>query len=194
MKDLFPNITVIAITGKIGSGKSEATNILKELGAHRIDCDEIVHSLYKPEALGTQKIETFFGKTLMDKNGGVDRKKLAKILYKREKKWTILNRLIHPLVAHELRTQLQRIKKGIVVIEIQIYNDRLFKPFIDELWTIETLEEIRKERLKQRGLTPEQIEIIGRQQTPPKSATRHITNNETEETLKITLKKILNSL
>ena len=43
---------IIGLTGGIGSGKSAAAKILKELGLKVIDLDQITHELMKPGELG----------------------------------------------------------------------------------------------------------------------------------------------
>lgn len=164
VSSLFPHLRVIGITGKIGSGKSTVTSLLAQKGFQVIDCDAIVHELYQPEGLGTRKIRTFFGETYLNRDSGVSRKKLLRTLLKSPKKWEILNRMIHPLVAESLRRKMRAFTPGWVALEIQIYVPFLFKPFIDHLWVVCADELKRIGRLKSRSLTTEQIETIGRQQ------------------------------
>ena len=39
----------IGLTGGIGTGKSEATRLLQELGAAVVDADKLGHEVYRPE-------------------------------------------------------------------------------------------------------------------------------------------------
>ena len=48
---------IIGLTGGIGSGKSAATKILKEIGLKIIDLDQITHDLMKPGELGFIEIK-----------------------------------------------------------------------------------------------------------------------------------------
>ena len=52
---------IIGLTGGIGSGKSAAAEILKELGLKVIDLDQITHKLMRPGELGYIEIKKEFG-------------------------------------------------------------------------------------------------------------------------------------
>lgn len=164
MGKAFPHLHILGITGEIGSGKSTVASVLKKKGWETIDCDEIVHKLYQPEGSGTQKIKTFFGETYLTKEEAVSRKKLLRILVKSPKKWEILNRMIHPLVAEQLMRELRKVKGKKVAIEIQIYNERLFSDFIDQLWKIQSTRENQFKRINKRKLSLEEFESMRNQQ------------------------------
>ena len=51
----------ICLTGGIGTGKTEASNILQTLGATVINADEVAHSFYAPGMLVWQEIVDEFG-------------------------------------------------------------------------------------------------------------------------------------
>ena len=48
---------IIGLTGGIGSGKSAAAKILKELGLKVIDLDQITHELMMPSEPGYEEIK-----------------------------------------------------------------------------------------------------------------------------------------
>ena len=137
---------LILITGKIGSGKSTVGHILKGEGWAILDGDQIVHDLYQPGERGALKVQTFFGDEYLKKDGSVNRKKLIQTLLKNTKKWTILNRLIHPIVADEIKRRIQKMPEK-VALELQIYNERIFGDLTDQIWVIETPKSIRHKRI-----------------------------------------------
>ena len=55
---------IIGLTGGIGSGKSAATKILKEIGLKNIDLDQITHDLMKPGKVGYKEIKKEFGEKI----------------------------------------------------------------------------------------------------------------------------------
>lgn len=184
---------VIGITGKIGCGKSTVAVWLEKCGAVRIDCDDIVHALYEPGQPGTVKIRAFFEGAYLKKDGSVNREKLRRTLFKHPKKWEILNRMIHPLVAEELRRRFKKVKGGVVALEIPIYTDRWFREFVDELWWIECSETVQAKRLAQRGLTMDQIRVFNKQhagERPP--YTTVVENNGSIKGLETVLKALYN--
>ncbi len=153
---------IIGITGKIGTGKSTVGEYLSRKGFTVMDCDQIVHDLYEPGGAGAEKIRSFFGETYLNKKGGVNRKKLFRMLLKSPKKWEVINRMIHPLVAEELKKRLKKITTSHVALEIQIYTPKLFSDIIDELWILESPKEAQYKRLAPRALEPKTIDLLNR--------------------------------
>jgi dephospho-CoA kinase len=186
---------IIGITGKIGCGKSATAKILEKQGATRIDCDKIVDKLYQTGQPGAIKIHAFFEGTYLRKDGSVNRNKLLRTLFKHPKKWEILNRMIHPLVAEEIKQQLARIEDGLIVLEIPIYENRLFEKFLDELWIIQCDDSTQTKRLKERELMPAQIKIFNKQHhSAPHPKTIIIHNNGTLKDLETKIKDKYNTL
>ena len=103
--------------------------------------------LYQADQPGAIKIRAFFEGTYLRSNGSVNRAKLLRTLFKHPKKWEVLNRMIHPLVAETLKQRLAKIERGVVVLEIPIYDARLFGKIINELWVITCSEAIQAKRL-----------------------------------------------
>lgn len=72
---------IIGLTGGIASGKSSVGRRLEEMGAGLIDCDSLAHTLYrKGEPLQTKLVE-FFGNTIVDGEGEIDRKILGSLVF-----------------------------------------------------------------------------------------------------------------
>ncbi|MFW6381836.1 MAG: dephospho-CoA kinase, partial [Bacillota bacterium] len=72
---------VIGLTGGIASGKTAASNILKELGAIIVDADEIAHQIYRPGEKSYQAIIEEFGKEMIGEDGRIDRDRLGKVVF-----------------------------------------------------------------------------------------------------------------
>jgi dephospho-CoA kinase len=99
----------VAITGGLSCGKSSVCQIFKELGAHVISADEIVHKLLVPtQPLGRQVI-ALFGKEIVV-NGKIDRSIIAKKVFKDEALLRSLEELLHPAVLSEIEKQYQQTK------------------------------------------------------------------------------------
>jgi|GEM_PF-1044247 len=192
MTKTYPQFTIIGITGLMGSGKTTASLYAEEKGIHRIDCDQIVHELYEPNQLGAIKIQAFFEGKYLDKQGRVNRKKLLKELFKHPKKWEVLSRMIHPLVAEKIRRQLKQLERGVVLIEIPIYHEKVFGEFIDELWRLEISPQKQRQNLEKKALTTEQIRAINRVHYADKHPQTHIIeNNDSLKELYHQLDKLL---
>ena len=127
---------ILAIIGRIGSGKTFAGKYFESLGADFIDCDDIVGELYDINGLGTRKISEFFGEEFI-KDKKVNRAKLGRFVAKDEKKLRILEKIIHPIVFSELQKKLDKAKKELIFIEIGAPNEKFLKIF-DKIIKIES--------------------------------------------------------
>lgn len=85
----------IGITGSIGAGKSTVAGIFKILGVPVFDADAIAKSILNSDpALREQIIAAFGSETY--KNGLLDRKYLATLVFSNPEQLAKLNALVHP--------------------------------------------------------------------------------------------------
>ena len=133
---------VIGLTGGIGSGKTEVTHTLRELGAVVIDADRIAHLSYRP---GTETYETIvrlFGRNILDDSDVIDRASLGSIVFsdsgpgRREELEAIVWPATRELIEGRLAKEEERGTR-VVVIEVT----KLFEAGWDKLanvtWTVE---------------------------------------------------------
>ena len=148
----------ILLLGGIGSGKSEALNILREEHfANIIEADKVAHFLYEKDRAGYTALRSVFGDIILDDKKNIDRKKLGDILYYDKEKLKLVNSIIHPLVYEEIKSRL--LENRLNVVEQALMPDN--KDIYDEIWYLHTDIEIRTDRLiLSRGLEKERIEQI----------------------------------
>ena len=91
----------VAITGGIGAGKSEALFAFQKAGAATVSSDEIVHHLLRTDPEVKAEIVRELGEGVLDEEGAVDRKRVAKVVFGDRAKLDFLERLLHPRVAAE---------------------------------------------------------------------------------------------
>lgn len=89
----------IAITGGIGSGKSTVASYLKEKGFPVFSCDEIYEELLQDDKFLKLLTEPF-GREII-KDGKLDRKALAGIVFGDRKALERLNTVAHPPIIRE---------------------------------------------------------------------------------------------
>ena len=120
----------IAITGGIGSGKSTVLQYLKKMGYSVFSCDEISKQISQtPDYL--QKIEQFFPETV--KNGVIERKELARIVFQDENKRKILNNISHPIIMKTLLEEMSKIKQPVAFAEVPLLFEGNFECLFDEV-------------------------------------------------------------
>ena len=86
----------ICITGGIACGKNRVGDKMRQLGAPVIDADDVCHELMRAGGPLVRRIVSAFGKTVLDGNGGIDRRVLGRIIFADAQKREKLNALVHP--------------------------------------------------------------------------------------------------
>lgn len=89
----------VGITGGIGSGKSSACKVFELLGIPVYNADIEAKKLLDFNAEVKQRVINEFGKEVINKDGFVDRQKLATLVFNDKDKLKKLNNIIHPAVA-----------------------------------------------------------------------------------------------
>lgn len=90
----------VGLTGGLGSGKSTVAAILRGLGAHVIEADELGRVLMEPGQSVYEQIVRTFGVEVVGPDGRLDRPRLARLAFE-EGRLDELNAIIHPAVIAE---------------------------------------------------------------------------------------------
>ena len=94
----------VGLTGGIASGKSVVGEMFVGLGAYLVQADRIAHSLMSPGAPVYNEVVRHFGRDILDRDGSVNRAKLAEAAFgpagagKTASRIGELNRIVHPAV------------------------------------------------------------------------------------------------
>lgn len=89
---------VIGLTGGIASGKSVVAARLAELGAVRIDADQLAREVVEPGMPALARIAKEFGPGVIAADGSLDRQALGAIIFRDAEKRAALNAITHPAV------------------------------------------------------------------------------------------------
>lgn len=163
----------IAITGTIGSGKTEASIYLRNKGYDVFDCDETNRQILEErgyELLHEEFVECFDGKEL-------NKQKLASLIFNNSKKREVLESILHPLILEEMT------KNGgePFFAEVPLLFESNWDQYFDENILIVCDENIAIRRLVNRGLSEKEAKLRIANQMPVqekiKKATRIIYNN-----------------
>ena len=119
----------IAITGGIGSGKSTVSNILRDKGYPVYSCDEIYKELINSKAY-IKEIEKAFPGVV--KQGEIDKKSLAEIIFTNEQERIRLNKIAHPLVMQTLFERMNKTEREIVFAEVPLLLEGNFENLFDQ--------------------------------------------------------------
>lgn len=92
----------LGLTGGLGSGKSTVAAMLRELGAHVIESDELGRRIMEPGQVAFDAIVRTFGTEILTADGRLDRSRLAELAFKRGRVKE-LNAIVHPTVIEAQR-------------------------------------------------------------------------------------------
>lgn len=154
----------VGLTGSIASGKSHASNVFAELGAHIIDADVIAHELCIPGAPTHAKIVAAFGKGVLAPDGTIDRKALGEIIFHDAEKRQLLNSLVHPDVRAEVMRRMFALEKqgfqGIVIVDAALIVESGFHKMQDRLIVVVCEPALQLTRVMNRcGISNEEARI-----------------------------------
>ncbi|MBI5416277.1 MAG: dephospho-CoA kinase, partial [Candidatus Omnitrophica bacterium] len=125
---------VVGLTGSLATGKSTVAAMFAALGAKVVDSDRTVHGLLKQGGGCYQPLIKAFGPQVIGKSG-IDRNKLAGIVFHDRRRLKRLEKIIHPKVRAAVQTRLAALKKsgfhGIVVIEVPLLFEAGFNRWMD---------------------------------------------------------------
>jgi len=159
---------VVGLTGGIASGKSTVGNLLRELGCIVSDSDRLVAELYQPGARGTEEVSRLFSDDLLDRDGAVDKQKLAAVVFNDKEELRRLEAAIHPLVGAAFAKLVEQ-SPGIVVFEVPLLVETGGGSRYDYVVTVEADPDLRIERAVTRGVDRESAEARQRAQADTES-------------------------
>ncbi len=184
----------IGLTGGIGSGKTAVSDLFAQLGIPIIDTDVIARQLVENDADVLQKISNTFGQDVLELNGQLNRKKLAKIVFNVKADKQRLEDILHPKIQAVVLEQLQQLTNSqtppdYTVVVVPLLIETRFANITDRILLVMADEENRIKRVQQRdNRTRDEIRAIISQQASDevrlKKADDIIENNSLLKSLK----------
>jgi len=160
----------VALTGGIGSGKSAVAEFLQECGAVIIDSDQLARDVIERGTEGFEAVLAAFGDTVLT-DGEIDRSTLADIVFQDENQRKKLEAIIHPLVREAAESLMKKLPSDSVVInQIPLLVETNGAKRFDYIITVSASEDLRRQRLLQKGL--KDYEITKRMQAQVNDAAR----------------------
>jgi dephospho-CoA kinase len=151
----------IGLTGGIGAGKSLALKAFQEKKIPVLQTDFLSHLLLHDKKIKARLVKAF-GKSILDEDTVIDRKKLAQAAFQSARGQKKLNGIMHPAVRQEVarwvkRQARQKPVPRLVVVEVPLLFERGFYHFFDGTISISAVAQCRRKRLNQRGWSLSEI-------------------------------------
>jgi dephospho-CoA kinase len=149
---------IVALTGGIGAGKSLAAQYFFDLGARVVDADQLARVAIERGSEGFDEVILRFGEKIM-RDGDIDRKALAEIIFADPQAKEDLEAIIHPRVRELFAEVVADLNADeILVYEIPLLVETAAAKNFDLVITVEADLELRKDRLRKRGMFISEIE------------------------------------
>jgi dephospho-CoA kinase len=159
----------VALTGGIGSGKSEAAKVFTELGVPVTDVDVISHQLTAANQPLIKDIKTAFGDAYITPEGALNRAAMRKLVFSDDAARVKLNAILHPAIFDKTLTALQANNHApyqVLAIPL-LFDSPRYLPHINRILLIDCDEATQIARVKQRSqLSESEILQIIKAQTP----------------------------
>ena len=94
---------IIGITGQTGARKSTVCRELQKIGFYHIDADLVARGLTEKNSPVIPLLCSAFGEDILNTDGSVNRKALAKKAFSSNENTLLLNSITHPAVTEKIR-------------------------------------------------------------------------------------------
>ncbi len=148
-------MTVIGLTGNIGSGKTTVSRLLQvEKGCVCLDADIIGRVVAEPGGEAYGQLREAFGPAYFLPDGRLDRPKMAELVFHNSGQLVRLNNIIHPAVLAVLKRRIAAIAASDpaqnIVVEAALLIEADYLDILDELWLVWADDAVRLKRVMRR--------------------------------------------
>ncbi|MGQ2966336.1 dephospho-CoA kinase [Methylophilus sp.] len=152
---------LVAVTGGIGSGKSEVCKTFAGLGVPVVDLDDIAHAMSAPDSVAMQTVRQTFGDGMFAENGQLDRARLRELVFADPDALDKLNQIMHPAIRAEAVRQIaQHAAYDYVILAIPLLvESRDDWAMIDHVLVVDCSEETQLARVMQRSALSEAMAL-----------------------------------
>lgn len=196
---------IIGLCGGSGSGKGTVADLLSLYGIMSIDTDAVYHEITSHKTSCLDEIAESFGAGVISKDGSLNRKELAKIVFSGEDamvKRSLLNRISHKHVWDKTKEIISNLKTGgaeFVIIDAPLLFESGFNKECDFIIAVTADIDIRIERIiKRDGIDKNAATLRIKSQLPDnyliENADFHIDNSGSFEELEKQIGNLINQL
>lgn len=155
----------LGLTGSIGMGKSTTARLFAEAGCDVWDADAAVHRLYSRGGAAVEPMGRAFPDAIV--NGEVSRAALKEIIARDETALSVIESIVHPLVAEDRAAFVEKSKSDIVVLDIPLLFETGGNTRVDAVAVVSIGPVTQRARVLERGtMTEAQFETILSKQVP----------------------------
>lgn len=155
-------MTIVGLTGGIGSGKSTVSAALADRGAIIVDADAIVHDLQRPGTDVFAAIVDRFGDQVVAADGSLDRPAVAALVFGDGEEAAAnradLNSIVHPAVGARILEMMEAAEPDdVVILDVPLMVES-GRGNYEALVVVDCPTDVALERVvRHRGMDPEDV-------------------------------------
>jgi dephospho-CoA kinase len=196
--------TVVALTGGIGSGKSQVARLFAEWGAVVVDADDLAREVVAPGSPGLAKTAEAFGAQILKADGSLDRAALGSMVFSDETRRKKLEEILHPLIRRlwlsRLKTLQETSSASLIIYTLPLFFESEAEyPEVQRIVHVAAPEQLRISRVTTRdGSTEENVKARIKAQLPDEEKNSRsdfvIVNDGTYEELRQRARAVFDAL
>ena len=169
---MFFSMTVIGVTGNIGSGKTTVSRLLaEEYGCFYLNADNIGRLVAEPGGEAYDELRSTFGHGYFLPDGTLDRPAMAELVFNDKAELERLNGIMHPAILRHIQQEIDTVHKAdpmqIVIVEAALLIEANYLGILDSLWLVWADDDVRLQRVMARdGISAEQAQARMNNQMP----------------------------
>ncbi len=151
---------IIGLTGSIAMGKSSAGEYLVQRGIPLFDADDVVHELYRNEAV--EPVGAVFPQAI--EGNRIDRAKLSERLISNPEKIDVLEAIVHPMVIDKRMAFIEKHRlqgAKMVAVDIPLLFEKQLQDSVDVILLMTAPADVQEERaMKRPGMSAQKFAMI----------------------------------
>ena len=158
---------IIGLTGGIGSGKSAASALFKDIGVDLIHADDLARDSLSINSEGYKLFIEEFGDKYLDENKNINRELIRKLIFNDSNAKSKLESIIHPIVRSGIETFIKNKKSDYCIIVVPLIFETNSSKIYDRVLVIDCDVDVQISRTSKRdNQTKSDIEnIVNKQAT-----------------------------
>ena len=153
---------IIGLTGSIASGKSTVSQMIRKKDIPVICADLLARKALDPHTEASQKVRALFGKEIILRDGSINRKKLANLVFGNKNNLENLNSIVHPEVLQMIKDKINvLVKEGyrLIILDIPLLFEAKLDKLCDKTVVVYSPHKQIEERLQKRnGYSAQEIQ------------------------------------
>ena len=141
---------IIGLTGGIGSGKSAAAALFKDIGVDLIDADDLARDSLNINSEGYKLFIEEFGDKYLDENKNINRELIRKLIFNDPDAKSKLENIIHPIVRCGIETFIKNTKSNYCIIVVPLIFETNSSKIYDRILVIDCDVDVQISRTSKR--------------------------------------------